>query len=113
MDICNSEDEARVKAANLKSDKYPVFFFQSDSNGEKLFEEFYTDEEELLMDKFEVLGVIKNAARRTRSELDTIINDIEDMFNHDVNKADVVKLLNKLLPNFQHIETGVNLDQKM
>lgn len=113
MDICNSEDEAREKAANLKSDKYPVFFFQSDSNGEKLFEEFYTNEEELLMDKFEVLGVIKNAARRTRSELDTIINDIEDMFNHDVNKADVVKLLNKLLPNFQHIETGVNLDQKM
>ena len=65
------------------------------------------------MDKFEILGVIKNAARRTRSELDTIINDIEDMFNHDVNKADVVNLLNKLLPNFQHIETGVNLDQKM
>ena len=113
MDICNSEEEAREKAANLNSNKYPVFFFQSDSNGEKLFEEFYTDDEELLMDKFEILGVIKNAARRTRSELDTIINDIEDMFNHDVNKADVVNLLNKLLPNFQHIETGVNLDQKM
>jgi len=25
----------------------------------------------------------------------------------------VVKLLNRLLPNFQHIETGLNLDQKM
>ena len=113
MDICNSEEEAREKATNLNTNKYPVFFFQSDSNGEKLFEEFFTEDEELMMDKFEILGVIKNAPRRTRAELDVIINDIEDMFNHDVNKADVVNLLNKLLPNFQHIETGVNLDQKM
>jgi len=113
MDVCNSEEEARDKATNLNSNKYPVYFFQSDSNGEKLFEEFFTEEEELMMDKFEILGVIKNAPRRSRAELDTIISDIEEMFNHDVNKADVVKLLNKLLPNFQHIETGVNLDQKM
>ena len=113
IDICSSEIEAKEKAANLNSNKYPVYYFTSDTSGEKLFEEFYTEEEELLMDKFENLGVIKNAKRRTRVELDTIIYDLENFFSNDVNKADIVNLLNKLLPNFQHIETGTSLDQKM
>ncbi len=112
-DICSSESEAREKAVKLAGDKYPVYFFASETSGEKLFEEFYTEEEELEMDRFHALGVIKNAPRRKREELDAIIADIETMFGKGGNKADVVKLLNRLLPNFQHIETGLNLDQKM
>ena len=112
-DICSSENEAIEKAAHLKGNRYPVYFFTSDTSGEKLYEEFYTDEEELLLDKFSSLGVIKNAARRDRKELDKIIQEVETMFAKDVDKAGIVQLLNKLLPNFQHIETGLNLDQKM
>jgi len=112
-DICSSEAEAREKAVNLRGKKYPVYFFTSDTSGEKLYEEFYTEEEELDLDRFHALGVIKNAPRRKRAELDEIIRDIEEMFGKGTDKADVVKLLNRLLPNFQHIETGLNLDQKM
>jgi FlaA1/EpsC-like NDP-sugar epimerase len=113
MDICKSETEAIDKAANLSSNKYPVYFFTSDTSGEKLYEEFYTDDEELLLDKYQSLGVIKNAPRRSRKELDQIIGEVESMFAKDVDKADIVQLLNKLLPGFKHIETGLNLDQKM
>jgi len=81
--------------------------------GEKLYEEFYTDSEQLDMDKFQALGIVKNAPRRSRQELDKIIAELEQLFAADTNKAGVVGLLNKLLPNFQHIETGLNLDQKM
>ncbi len=112
-DRCNSEAEAREKAARAFSNQYPVYFFQSDTSGEKLYEEFYTESEELLMDKFRALGVIKNAPRRSRKELDNIVVEVEKLFASDTNKAGVVSLLNKLLPNFQHIETGLNLDQKM
>lgn len=112
-DICGTEQEAREKAARLQANKYPVYFFTSDTSGEKLYEEFYTDEEELLLDKYQALGVIKNAPKKDSAALDKIIQDIESMFAGEVNKTTVVTLLNKLLPNFQHIETGLNLDQKM
>ena len=112
-DICSSESEAREKAASLHSNKYPVYFFASETSGEKLFEEFFTEEEELLMDKFKALGVIKNAPRRDRASLGKIISEVEALFKGEINKQAVVNLLQILLPNFQHIETGMNLDQKM
>jgi len=112
-DVCSSEAEAKDKAAKLRSNKYPVYFFTSDTSGEKLYEEFYTAEEELLLDKYHALGVIKNAQRKDSERLDKVIREIEAIFDGEVSKATVVALLNKLLPNFQHIETGLNLDQKM
>jgi FlaA1/EpsC-like NDP-sugar epimerase len=111
--LCSSETEAKNKAAQLASNQYPVYFFASDTSGEKLYEEFYTDQEELLLDKYHALGVIKNAPKKDSDSLDKIIKDIETMFAGEVSKSTVVTLLNKLLPNFQHIETGLNLDQKM
>jgi FlaA1/EpsC-like NDP-sugar epimerase len=111
--ICSSEEEAREKAAGLNGNQYPVYFFSSDTSGEKLYEEFYTDDEELEMDKFSMLGIIKNAPRRKKEELDSIIGDLEFFFQKDNDKAALVNLLNRLLPNFQHVETGTNLDQKM
>ena len=112
-EICGSEQEAREKAAAGISNKYPVYFFDSNTSGEKLFEEFYTAEEILDLDKFNSLGVIKNAVGRTRQELDGIVSELETMFTQGVTKENIVQILNKLLPNFQHIETGLNLDQKM
>jgi len=113
-DVCTSEDEARTKAKQIGSNgKYPVYFFQSETSGEKLFEEFYTTNEEIVWTRFNALGIIKNAPRRSRQELTGIINDIEALFVSATHKSDVVALLNKLLPNFQHLETGIHLDQKM
>jgi FlaA1/EpsC-like NDP-sugar epimerase len=112
-DICKSEKEAIEKAIHLEDNKYPVYFFESETSGEKLYEEFYTDEEQLDLNKFTSLGIIKNAARRNKSELEDIIQKIKILFNSNSNKSDVVEMLNHLLPGFQHIETGINLDEKM
>jgi FlaA1/EpsC-like NDP-sugar epimerase len=110
---CSSEQEARNKAANITGKQYPVYFFESDTAGEKLYEEFYTDNEDLDLHRFHALGVIRNAARRNKKELDGIIKELENLFRQKIAKEDVVNTLNKLLPTFQHIETGLNLDQKM
>jgi FlaA1/EpsC-like NDP-sugar epimerase len=112
-DECASEDEARKKAENLNGEHYPVYFFDSDTSGEKLFEEFYTDEETIDLGRFQALGVVTNAARRERRELDKVIATLENLFRNEIQKDKVVSTLNELLPTFQHVETGLNLDQKM
>jgi|SRR4051812_13130157 len=112
-DECSSEDEAKEKAENLTGNKYPVYFFNSETSGEKLYEEFYTDEETIELNRFDSLGVVTNAARRSKAELDKVIGVLENLFKTETKKESVVKMLNELLPTFQHVETGLNLDQKM
>ena len=43
-----------------------------------------------------------------------MLNDLNNIFKADsFNKADIVKILKKGVPNFEHIEKGKSLDQKM
>ena len=115
-EYCQSESEAREKALALNQDSttYPVYFFDSDTSGEKSFEEFYTQGEDIDLETFPNLGVIRNAKRRNMGELSIIFHKLEQLFERDtVNKQQIVELLSDFLPNFQHIEKGKNLDQKM
>lgn len=116
VDNCQSEDEAREKAALLNSESrsYPVYFFKSDTSGEKPYEEFYTEKEELDEDTFHKLGVIKNTPKRPLEELNKITHQIKELFHQEkTEKTEIVNLLSTYLPTFEHIETGKNLDQKM
>ncbi|MBU1012525.1 MAG: polysaccharide biosynthesis protein [Bacteroidetes bacterium] len=115
-DICQCEEEARQKALLLTpmSKSYPIYFFGSDTSGEKTFEEFYTEKEILDLDSFINLGVIKNSKKRSIQEIKIIIDQLITLFNSkDVTKISIVKILKQYLPNFDHVETGKNLDQKM
>ena len=115
-ELCASETEAKEKAAQLHagSKKYPVYFFKSDTSGEKPYEEFYTEKEELDLRSYHQLGVIKNAERLPLEEMLSIIDQIETLFqNKNISKETVIVELKKILPSFQHIETGKSLDQRM
>tara|TARA_R110000823_G_scaffold91159_32_gene201027 strand:+ start:583 stop:1794 length:1212 start_codon:yes stop_codon:yes gene_type:complete len=113
--LCNSEAEARDKVLTLnESVPYPVYFFSSDTSGEKLYEEFYTDTDEVDLHQFESLGVIKNARKRPVEEIENCVNDLQQLMNSGkYDKQTIVDNLKKYLPDFQHIETGKGLDQKM
>ena len=112
---CKTEQEARDRVNELKSEhKYPVYFFTSDTTGEKDFEEFFTDEEELDMDRFEFIGIIKNKLEYNGELLDKFINEIADMKKKGVwGRADLIDLFNEMIPNFDHKETGKFLDGRM
>jgi len=99
---------------NGQSLKYPTVYFKSDTTGEKAYEEFYIPGEKIDMLRFQALGVVEQTTRHTMDEVDTFFEKLEDIFTHDdFTKAQVVEALCEFLPNFQHEETGKNLDQKM
>jgi FlaA1/EpsC-like NDP-sugar epimerase len=112
---CESEDEARDRAEELIANKqWPCYFFNSDTTGEKDFEEFFTDNEGLDMERFETVGVIKNQPNFDESKLDDFMNGIEALRKKGTwAKDDIVKLYFGLLPEFAHKETGKYLDQRM
>ncbi|MCL1921197.1 MAG: SDR family NAD(P)-dependent oxidoreductase [Kiritimatiellaeota bacterium] len=120
-DVCATEEEAIEKMVRLVPDlstqsvvKWPVYFFASDTSGEKSFEEFFTDAEELDLATFAQLGIVKNAPRRAVSEITSICAELRALFaSRNATKEQVVHVLRHYLPNFAHIETGKSLDQKM
>ena len=115
-DLCRSEKEAREKAQQLtpESSTYPVFYFNTDTSGEKTFEEFYTKDEELDMNTFDQLGIIKNAPKKNLGDIEIMFTKLIGAFEKDnISKKEVVNILGDFIPNFQHIEKGKNLDQRM
>ena len=112
---CESEDEARNRAEELIAKKqWPCYFFKSDTTGEKDFEEFFTDNEDLDMDRFDTVGVIRNQPDFDETKLDEFMEGINALRDKETWKKDeIIKLYFSLLPEFSHKETGKYLDQKM
>jgi len=112
---CASEDEARDRAEELIAQrKWPCYFFNSDTTGEKDFEEFFTSKEVLDMSRFESLGVIKNEPIYEQELLDHFLKVVADLKAQGLwEKVDLVDLFNKMIPDFKHKETGKYLDGKM
>jgi hypothetical protein len=113
--ICESEEEARELSQTLpKQGKWPCLFTTSDTTGEKGFEEFFTEHEIMDLESFDSLGIIKNEAVFDSSLLDEFEIQIRNMKrNISWDKPSLVKLFTKMIPNFDHEETGKYLDDKM
>lgn len=112
---CSTEEEARNSVSELRAKgMYPCYFFKSDTTGEKDFEEFFTDVEDLDMQRFENLGIIKNEPIYDETLLNKFSIEIGKMKSEKKwEKAHIVELFNELIPNFNHKETGKFLDNKM
>lgn len=112
-DLCSSESEAIEKSKKMNGISYPVYFFESDTSGEKTYEEFYTEDEEKDLTKFESLGIITPPEIDLNQTLETI-HKLRMVFETpDLEKSIIVDEIKKSIPDFNHIETGKNLDQKM
>ncbi len=112
---CMTETEARDRAEELiAKKKWPCYFFKSDTTGEKDFEEFFTDNEDLDMERFETIGIIRNLPNVDNVKLDEFLNGIEALRKKGTwTKNNIIDLYFSLLPDFAHKETGKYLDQKM
>ena len=112
---CSTEQEARDRSEELIGSKlWPCYFFKSDTSGEKDFEEFFTENEILDMNKFKNLGVIKNEVNFNSHTLDNFLKVINELRSQKVwDKAPIVDLFNKMIPDFDHKETDKYLDERM
>lgn len=113
--LCKDEDEARLLMATLPAEgKWPCLFTASDTTGEKDFEEFFTENEVLDMDRFENLGVIKNSLNFDDEKLNLFTATIDTLKKERKwNKEQIVSLFFQMIPGFGHKETGKYLDAKM
>lgn len=113
---CSSEEEARRFSAETPVDckEYPVYYFKSDTTGEKGYEEFFVPGEHLDLERFKALGVIDSVKPRPKDELDIFLTALNGVLQKDTTpKEEIVSVLKAYLPNFHHEEKGKNLDQKM
>jgi FlaA1/EpsC-like NDP-sugar epimerase len=107
-----SEEEAKAFDIEGNPDKYPIYFFKTDTSGEKTYEEFYTEDEEYDINTYDSLGYIKTIEQPISFK--NVKNDFDQVFdNPNSTKADIVSVIKKYVPDFEHIETGKHLDQKM
>ena len=113
---CQSEKEARDKEELIAKKCWPCYFFTSDTTGEKDFEEFFTDKEDLDMNRFETVGIIKNQPIFDETKLDEFMVGIDFLREKGTwTKEDIIRLYFGILPEFSHThkETGKYLDQRM
>lgn len=115
IDYCGSDAEAIEKSKRWKIGMpYPVHFSSSDTSGEKAFEEFYVQGENVDMGRFRSLGVITDKPVPDKSMVHDLIISFDEAFgSENCCKEDIVNIISSYLPDFEHIETGKSLDGKM
>ena len=110
--LVQSEKEAKEFDFDKNLNKYPIYFFKTDTSGEKTYEEFFTEEEDYEINKYDSLGFINSLD--VKISFEDVESDFETVFNNlNSNKSDIVTIIKKYVPDFMHIETGKHLDQKM
>jgi FlaA1/EpsC-like NDP-sugar epimerase len=112
---CDTEEEARARVGELSSaGKWPCYFFESDTTGEKDYEEFFVEGEEVDLERFSAVGVVRNSASCAPELLGHFLDEIRGMLDTGRwSREDILGLLHSVLPDFAHQETGKYLDDKM
>jgi len=112
---CESEEEARRKVQDFKVlQKWPVYFFKSDTTGEKDFEEFYTAGERIDQSRYASIGVIQNDPVYDSNRLENFNSRILEMRRRgNWSRSELIELFNATIPEFNHKETGKFLDSRM
>ena len=112
--LCENEEKARKLVKTLPDKgEWPCYFFKSDTTGEKDFEEFFTENETIDMERFSSLGVIKNEPLYDDEKLSYFLTKTAFLKNSGWTKKDLVDLFYYMIPDFGHKETGKYLDGRM
>ena len=110
--LVQSEKEAKEFDFDKYPTKYPIYFFKTDTSGEKTYEEFFTEKENYDINTYDSLGFINTS--EIKISFEDVKADFEGVFsNPNSDKLDIVTIIKKYVPDFMHIETGKHLDQKM
>lgn len=111
------ETEAEAKAACqtiIPKFEWPCLFSESDTTGEKSFEEFFAEGEVVDFERYSGIGVIASLSEADREKLDNFVSSIEHMRESgEIEKQRIVELFFSIIPNFNYTDKGKYLDEKM
>ncbi|NVK42150.1 MAG: UDP-N-acetylglucosamine 4,6-dehydratase [Oceanospirillaceae bacterium] len=114
VDLCSSEIEAKNRMFAREKDMWPCLFIESDTTGEKKFEEFYTADEEIDLNRFDNLGIVKLRNSIDEKKLNSFKNSIENYKKNGAWKKEyLVDEFFKLIPDLDYVDIGKYLDSKM
>ena len=113
--ICETEDEARELVKTLPDNKkWPCLFKKSSTTGEKEIEEFFTENEEVEMNEYINVGIIKNKQEKNISALNSFETSINKLKSNMVwDKKSIIDEFKKLIPGFNYNDKKKYLDGKM
>tara|TARA_Y100001970_G_C13745002_1_gene608142 strand:- start:8 stop:652 length:645 start_codon:yes stop_codon:yes gene_type:complete len=112
---CSSEKEARLKARNRTNlNQWPCYFSESETTGEKAFEEFYSEKEKINLVKFENIGIIINGELEDLNKIEFFKKSFENYREELIwERSHIIEFFKKTLEEFNHIEKKKFLDDKM
>ncbi len=113
--LCRTEDEARKLADTLpEKGMWPCLFTASDTTGEKDYEEFFTENETIDLERFVNLGIVKNNSVFEKNKIEHFQNRINFIKSkQNWTKKELVDLFFEMIPDFDYVEKGKYLDSKM
>ena len=113
--LCQTEEGARERMKDLPSQgKWPCLFSASDTTGEKDFEEFFMENEDVDFERFQNLGVVRNGLTDSEEKLNYFLSEVNRMKEAGSwTKEEIVCLFHEMIPGFGHEEKGKYLDSKM
>ena len=66
------------------------------------------------MNRFFSLGVIIDKGKPNKTKIEKLIENLSIAFKEkETTKEEIIHIIKSYLPNFNHIETGRTLDEKM
>jgi len=112
---CETEEEARSLVEELAAKKqWPCYFFDSDTTGEKDYEEFYSDDDVLNLDRFQGFGVVRGPELAEEKSLATFFENVQGLLDRDQwTRNDLLEILQTTVADFAHKETNKFLDNRM
>ena len=113
--ILETEADARKKCNLLYNDNIiPLYFFKSDTTGEKPYEEFTQKTDYVDVKKYKEIGIILSDSNENGYDFREFCHDINPLYkNTSLQKSDIVEIFKKHIVSFDHYEKNRNLDDKM
>jgi FlaA1/EpsC-like NDP-sugar epimerase len=110
-----TEEQARTAAGLAHGVReWPCYFFDSDTTGEKEFEEFYTSSEPVSWEHYVGIGITQiQAQARIDERVDFLRKMAAIRDSGSWTKAELLNCVEILLPDFAHLERGRHLDNRM
>lgn len=112
---CGSEDQARSLMTQLDLERFwPVNLFKTDTTGEKQFEEFYTQDEQVKSGKFNEIACVQLTPNKSKEEIDSFLELVSSVDPAQTDSRSVyLNIFKNFIPSFSHVETQKFLNSRM